>query len=599
MINLRKLAILLLITVFLSANILDAYYGLFASMFIMPLFYSLFAILIVLLSRSIIIALLFLSLRILIVFKNNLLITQLHNVYIEVLFFNTILVYGVLSSSMKKDPLPRVIVRFADSFRQTLSSGARLSNALSREALLFLVIGIYLCISAILKSHYLKQDYVIGVIINTIPMSLMIFCSKSMIDLLLAMIVIIASWHSLPIMPLFLMYFFGEKPSYKQEPKGITIGFSKAVLVYDKPKEVFHEINQDPIIGKKRGKTWYWKRYEGPITIDYDKLPNRHIVIFGSSGMGKSSLAKIIVSQAFKKHNISFIILDHHNEYIDLVEELGKDLLILDAVKASINPFELSKNISPRHRSIELADIIQSLFNLGYIQRQILEELFLEAYSRKGIIENDPSTWTREPPSFRDIVKLIDEISKEDQRFERIKPYIQLLMQDIFTETRLSINDVLSKPTIILLASLPSHHARALYVDTFLNKLMNVMYLSKKLPRELLVVIDEAHLLFKRNRSRSIVSRLFMESRKYGVGIIAITQQPLDVSEAIILNSYVKAVFNITEYRNLDYISRTLAGYAEYSRIQAIKLAVSSIPRFNAVVSLGNNLYMVNIKKTF
>ena len=55
-----------------------------------------------------------------------------------------------------------------------------------------------------------------------------------------------------------------------------------------------------------------------------------------------------------------------------------------------------------------------------------------------------------------------------------------------------------------------------------------------------------------------MLARLLVESRKYGLGFIIISQQPLDLDEAILANTWLKFVFSLQEPRNIEYITRIM-----------------------------------------
>ncbi len=476
-------------------------------------------------------------------------------------------------------------------------------ESISSTAVLFSVTGLILYIASDLGlvEKLLPvgvSDYITGVLVNlsiAIPL-LIITTSESLDYVIITAILTPFSWITTPLYTAVLSLVTASR---EYLVKGVFIGVSKAILEYGVPSRLYREVNQEPLIGSSRGKTWYWRSYSEPVSIDPYSNPNPHIAVFGASGTGKSSLAKSIVYQLYRKYGVNFLIIDHHNEYLDLLEYLGSEVNVLDAEKASINPLDLEGR-SPRQRAIELADIIQSIFNLGYIQRNTLEEIILETYRRRGILEENESTWSLQPPTFYDVLRTLDELietSPSEQykaMLERIRPYIRMLLSNVFLETRLSLSELLEKPSIILLATLPSDQARALYLDTLLYKIVNTMYSMGH--KKTVIVVDEAHHLFRRTRSKTLISRLLMESRKYGLGLIVIVQQPLDVNESVILNSYTRIVFSIREHRNLEYISRSISGYMVQSSVNAVKIAIANLPRHHIILNIGDKLYIVDTK---
>jgi len=126
---------------------------------------------------------------------------------------------------------------------------------------------------------------------------------------------------------------------------------------------------------------------------------------------------------------------------------------------------------------------------------------------------------------------------------------------------------------------------KAILSETLLRKIAHYMYVSgESMGLSHYIVIDEAHRICKRSTEPSLVARLMMESRKYGIGFIIITQQPLDIDEGIIANSALKISFKLSEPENLDYMAKTLAGYISENRLEIFKEALYYMPRFYAIV---------------
>ncbi len=364
------------------------------------------------------------------------------------------------------------------------------------------------------------------------------------------------------------------------EREGVSLGLLKAVLRHGYPSKPY--LSE----GVERGrKQWYWERMGGVLRIDLNGLPNNHFVIVGASGMGKSRLAKNIVLQAYLKYKYNFTIIDPHGEYGDILE-VFPSILLVDASNTTINPLELEGG-NPGQRAHELSYTIQTLFKLGPLQRQVLEEVIIETYKAKGIYPDDPRTWVHKPPIFRDVLATAERLSVEDDVVKRVIPYLKILSTRVFSSSGLSMAEILSKPSIIQLNKLSSDYVRVIYMDTLLHKLLNTMYQEKERPLRL-VVIDEAHHIFRRGGGRILASRLLMESRKYGMGFIIITQQPLALTDAVYQNTSVKIVFNTSEPRNLDYVSKLLAGLSSHSRINAVRKIVPSLRKYEFIASITN-----------
>lgn len=410
------------------------------------------------------------------------------------------------------------------------------------------------------------------------------------IEPLIASIIGVFSIYSLGVSPGVIIGYntvFAEK---EKIVKGIYFGDVVATLEYGYPSKKY--FNTAPHDSKMR-KTWYWREANEKLTIDIDNLPNQHFVIVGASGMGKSFLAKHLVRQMIEKYNYKAIIIDFHNEYNDLIDL--EDVLYIDAKKVSINPFTLTR-LSPREQAHYISQLISSIFNLGNIQQITLENIIIKAYEHRGIYEDKPETWHNRPPTSRDIINTALALSDEFDT-KRILPYLKTLDSLLSQTTELNVEKIIQHSAIIDLSELPSEFMRVIYVYTLLQNVLDYLY-TNRVNKRIVIVIDEAHRIFSRKFARTIISRYLMESRKYGVSIIIITQQPTDLISHIFQNTVVKASFRINEPKNLEYMAKIICEIEDQAKIKALKYALRNVNRGECVIKIEtmNKIYLVRIR---
>jgi len=328
------------------------------------------------------------------------------------------------------------------------------------------------------------------------------------------------------------------------------------------------------------------------LIINLNKLLNKHMLIIGKSGSGKSYLAKKVIRQLLKDPNINVMVIDPHGEYAD---ELGNYFIVLDVSSVSINPLELMGK-SPKERAYEISELLTDIFNLGQVQKYHLMNTILSAYVEKGFKVDEPSTWSKEPPSFSDVLMLIKESKGEgvDVRIQSLLPYIDILSSRVFSETSISINRVIHNPTIIDLHKSVAESIEVIFVDTLLRMLYNRVMELKGLGKDIFIIIEEAH-RFMKGRGFSIINKLLKEGRKYGINLILITQQPLDLSPDAYTNSDVKVVFALDEQRNLSYVSNVLSPYQNARSVNVVRGVIKQLSRGEAIVRLGaiDELYVI------
>ena len=340
------------------------------------------------------------------------------------------------------------------------------------------------------------------------------------------------SWISLP-------YLLSQNPIRKG--RGVCVGNIRRVL--------------------KRRRTslpntyrYEWIEGEGNLCIDLAERKNYNSVVLGSSGTGKSTLVKKLMTSL----GLPFIIFDLHGEYSI------PSANTINLSETGVNPLSLF-GFSPRDRALEVAIALKSVFNLGHLQTMDFFSLLLEAYQDKGIYEEDQRTWSLPPPTFKDVISLLQKKKKlsirsdEMSRLEGLETYLRFLDSSVFMRGEVDM-DVLIKGSVILdFSGLPSNEIKYIIMITLLNGIMHNMYKLGGSGLRRMIVIDEAPFLVSREAGERIAERFFAEGRKFGYGVVLVSQTKDGIEKAI-NNSDSLFIFNMRDPRELEYVSKLLGG---------------------------------------
>ncbi|MCH1771840.1 MULTISPECIES: ATP-binding protein [Metallosphaera] len=347
------------------------------------------------------------------------------------------------------------------------------------------------------------------------------------------------SWISLP-------YLLMVEP--KETSTGICIGNEEKVLVRSLTPGLF-----------QAGYRYKWINVKKPFCVDFSKMKNYNMVIVGSSGYGKSTLAKLILS----KTNVDYIVFDLHGEYEDVP---GRRM---DMSLNGVNPLSLFGR-SPKQRSIEIALMLKSIFNLGSIQTMDLSNLFVEAYQERGIYDEDERTWSLDPPTIRDVLLLLERKkrasfnSQDLNRWGSIDPYLRFLDSNIFYGSE-DLGKLLEGKVILDFSRITTTNIKYILMETVLTSILGSMYLEKSASLRRLVVIDEAPFLLGRESGEALAERLFAEGRKFGYGFILISQYS-DKLEKMINNASMTMIMGMNDPDELNYIARLIGGESQEAR---------------------------------
>jgi len=272
----------------------------------------------------------------------------------------------------------------------------------------------------------------------------------------------------------------------------------------------------------------------------------QHTIILGATGSGKTHTCATIVSRAsmYKR-----IILDWHGEYKDLLSG------------AVMDPYQLPVNPILQDHS-ETVELLSASINLTAPQAYLLEKT-LER-TRKGTLSEilyllethiDESGWMRESR-----LSLI----------RKLAPLLRQKYRDLFTGDDETIDKIIKSPVksiyIIDLSRIRDPIIRRIYATILLKKIFDEA-IYHGLGNPMLIVIEEAQNLVGRDNPVGLISRMLAEIRKFGIGLILVSQSPSSLMEDAMKNTNTKIVHSIKSSVDLDIVSRILYLPNDYQRI--------------------------------
>ncbi len=318
---------------------------------------------------------------------------------------------------------------------------------------------------------------------------------------------------------------------------------------------------------------WRWKKvfFRG-FRLDPENEMNRHVLVVGESGGGKSNACKLILRQ-LSMEGANFIVFDPHNEYIGSAAELGAK--VYDALYNKINIFELD-NATVREKVGELAALFKRIFRLGEVQYTVLYNCIDYTYSiamRKG-----------KSASVSELLYTINVFMKNPKSSSELNTLLSLRNRFSVLSNQnareMSIGELLWKRSIIAMSSIHTNEAQAIYIEGILRKIYANMT-ARRGERPFYIIVDEAEKL----EASNIIARLAAEGRKYGIGIIAIAQRAKSVTSSIRSNSSVMIAFCQREPEELNYLANAIAAGNELNRFVEVKKALRNLRRGTAIVA--------------
>ena len=286
--------------------------------------------------------------------------------------------------------------------------------------------------------------------------------------------------------------------------------------------------------------------------ININKLTTRHLGILAMTGMGKSNLVSII-AKSISEIPGTMVIFDYHDEYRFLEGEN------INFVQAQINPRLLSAE--------KFAEVIEVRDNAD-IQNTILLKAFDNDDLKKKTEEN---FWDFLEDSIKEIgfkekrfttsaERVLDKIKESRKRFDNI--LIPNSSDPVSHIKEGKVNVI----NLIEFTEKQANVAIAFYLESILyhRKLSKSQSLKSKYNLDqilfhgpVIVVIEEAHVFIPKNENtdtKYIASKVAREGRKFGVGLIIVSQRPRSLDPNVLSQMGSLSIMKIVQQEDQSQI---------------------------------------------
>lgn len=276
-----------------------------------------------------------------------------------------------------------------------------------------------------------------------------------------------------------------------------------------------------------------------------EALPNGHIVAIGASGSGKTQTLKAVAYELQRTYpQMQVILIDFHGDQ----KVLGETVYPLHmASPYGINPLVINLDIEgggPNLQAISVAAVLKKALQLGPIQEGLTLDILATCYRRRGLFQENYSSWRNESPNFDDVEQEIENRLEDGcKESQKLKLKLAATFQyGIFSRPQPKLTERLIR---IDLCKLPPAIA-AIAAESLARQLMDSHRLAGeiegKLPRTYLF-IDEAKEMSK--VSGSACDRIICDGRKYGLSLVLASQSERHLSLEVIGNSATKIVLAV------------------------------------------------------
>jgi len=254
---------------------------------------------------------------------------------------------------------------------------------------------------------------------------------------------------------------------------------------------------------------------------------NYNGIIFATSGAGKSFSAKLEAYRSLFR-GINVYVIDPEGEFKTLCDYVGgTNIDINPESKTKVNPLQFfssdtdTKEVMRTHLGV-VKGLLKIWLSEEAYNRGIVSKAVNETYASKGILLDDPSTYSKKPPTISDLINIFEKQGIEGKRIavELLEYSHKGEMGDLYDNPSTDDVDFNSPMVVFNIQKVPDQEKQA-----------SIFYLSNFIWQKVLsnrnrkvLIIDEAHLLLKDESSANFMENLVRRGRKYNLGVISISQ---------------------------------------------------------------------------
>lgn len=323
---------------------------------------------------------------------------------------------------------------------------------------------------------------------------------------------------------------------------------------------------------------------------------NAHIAVAGNSGTGKTFFANNLLKQISKESNseVNFIFLD----FKGITEEDEKknseffNATNCTLIKAPhkpfpVNPLSFIDNINEKNKIMginKFVDIITSYSNIGKNQQQTLKDATRDVFN---------SMIGGAYPSFKQIYEKVKEF--EGDKASTLREILESLSElDLFESAVDTKNNFLNSNYYLSLSGDLPRNVRFTSVFLIINYIYNTFMNMDNAPIEgnyqgmrYVLLIDEAHTIFKEKKSQDLLEKILREIRSKGVSVVLLSQGIEEFNQpAFDFSSMCETafLFDIKDKTNLKMMQKFL-GLGD-KEAQKLKTSMEKIQKYQLTSNL-------------
>lgn len=316
-----------------------------------------------------------------------------------------------------------------------------------------------------------------------------------------------------------------------------------------------------------------------PVHLNVNSLVQKHCSILAKTGSGKSYTAGVLLEEMLDR-KVPLLIIDPHSEYASLKEEGAIRTEVANRFKVSPRSYAQHVTVyTPANKTLNpKADEVFRLNGMNLTAKE-LSEAFPNNFTSThlGILYETIDKIKAEMETYT-LDEIIFEVKNNDSKakWNVISLLEEIRETGILSTNPTSIEDLVQPGR----ASIIDFKGVAPDIQSMIvARLCSTLFEARKMntiPPGMLVV-EEAHNYapekgFSKTLSSDVLRTIASEGRKFGLGMMVISQRPARVDKNILSQCGTQIIMKVTNPNDLKAISKGLEGVSSYVEDELMRL---------------------------
>lgn len=297
------------------------------------------------------------------------------------------------------------------------------------------------------------------------------------------------------------------------------------------------------------------------VTLDPNSLVQKHVCILAKTGSGKSYTAGVIIEELLE-HEVPLLIIDPHGEYHSMKYPNDN----VDG-EFGITPKGYEEKIRilvpPISPFADRADELLILDGVNLTAEELIELTGLKNPTVQALLYQALKEVKDDDYTLQDIINEVEQI-KHNGKWTLLGALTKVAESGLFGEKPTDLSTLLQrgKATILDLRGVEPAY-QDLIVSRVCTKLFEMRKRGEVEPG--MIVIEEAHNFipergFDRAVSTGILRTIASEGRKFGLGLMVISQRPARVDKNVISQCNTQIILRVTNPNDINAIKNGVEG---------------------------------------